>query len=298
MTHALSVLVPVYEFDIRPLARRLAEQRLPVPERGRQVEFLFYDDGSSAAFRQMNEEVQSLRGFRYKELGQNLGRSGIRNLLAREARGRLLLFLDCDAMPPDEDFLLRYLQAADERSVLCGGTAYPARPPEDPKLYLRWHYGRKREQKTAAQRRKNPRLHFHSFHFMAPRNLMLRLPFDESLKQYGHEDTFFAFRLEEEGIPIRHFDNPALHLGLEPAARFLEKTEQGIRNLLQLKKAHPRFSLRLLEAAEGHKNLPLPRALLTPLKKHLLHNRRPSLLAFDLYKLLYLRKCAREKDFF
>ncbi len=298
MTYTLSIVVPVYNFDVRPLMLRLAEQDLPPMASSKDIEFLFYDDCSSTNVLKTNAPLQMLPNLRYKKLSQNLGRSRIRNLLAREARGRLLLFLDCDAMPPDAGFLRRYLEAADEQSVLCGGTAYSRQAPKDPQLLLRWRYGRKREQKPASKRNEKPYLHFHSFNFLVPRHIMLRVPFDESLKKYGHEDTFFAFRLREEGIPLRHFDNPALHLGLEPASRFIQKTEQGIRNLLQLKKARPDFSLRLLEARERWKKLPLPSSLLPILKSHLTHSRRPSLRAFDLYKLLYLRKCEQSKDFF
>ena len=297
MTYALSILVPVYNFDVRPLMQRFAEQDLLSAGGKDCLEFLFYDDCSSTNVSRTNEAGQMLPNLRFKRLSQNLGRSRIRNLLAHEARGRLLLFLDCDAMPQDAGFLSRYLKAADEQSVLCGGTAYSRQAPKDPRLLLRWRYGRKREQKPANRRNEKPYLHFHSFNFLVPRHIMLRVPFDESLKKYGHEDTFFAFRLQEEGIPLRHFDNPALHLGLEPAPRFIQKTEQGIRNLLQLKKTRPDFSLRLLDAEERLKKLPLPQSLLPILKSHLLHSHRPSLRAFDLYKLLFLRKCRQTKDF-
>ncbi len=283
----LSVLIPVFNWDIRPLVRRLLEQEgSAVP-----AEILVYDDGSSAAFRQKNAVVGSWSKVRYVELPDKLGRAGIRNLLAREARGAYLLFLDGDALPPDRFFLQRYLAKAEPDALLCGGTAYASEPPE-PEGYLRWLYGRKREQKPAHVRNAAPCLHFHTFNFLLPRHIALENPFNERLKQYGYEDTFFAYELKKQGIIIKHINNPAIHLGLDPPAVFLKKIRQSIENLLLLKKMYPDFSTRLLKQEKKYRYLPLPLFLLPLLENYLQNQPKPVLAALDIYKWLYLRKCS------
>ncbi len=286
----LSVLIPVFNEDIRPLVRCLQEQEWP-PEL--EWEILVYDDGSLSAFRQMNALVKDWALVRYVELPHNLGRAGIRNRLAKDAKGEYLLFLDGDALPRDRFFLRRYLAKAEPDCLLNGGTLYSENPPRESEKYLRWLYGRKREQKPAHLRMLNPCLHFHTFNFFGPRHIISENPFDEKLKQYGYEDTLFAYELEKRGVAIRHIDNPAIHLGLDPAAVFLKKIKQSIDNLLKLQKTHPDFSTRLLKQEEKFAHLPLPVFLLPVLEKYLSSSSKPSLFALDLYKWLYLRKCLR-----
>ena len=88
--------------------------------------------------------------------------------------------------------------------------------------------GRKR---AAKLRSKDPCRAFSSFQFLATRNILEHVPFDNDLKAYGHEDTVFGLALEQQGIPVIHIDNTLVHDGLEPADEFLDKTRQGLRNL-------------------------------------------------------------------
>ena len=60
------------------------------------------------------------------------------------------------------------------------------------------------------------------------------MKFDESLTQYGHEDTLLGIELSNQGIQIKHIDNPLYHLGIESNEIFLEKTVKGIENLYKL----------------------------------------------------------------
>src|SRR5690606_37579687 len=55
-----------------------------------------------------------------------------------------------------------------------------------------------------------------------------------TIKTYGHEDTVFGERLQEEEIQVIHIDNPVIHTGLETADVFLEKTRQSVENLWKL----------------------------------------------------------------
>ena len=51
--------------------------------------------------------------------------------------------------------------------------------------------------------------------------------FNPLISGYGHEDTLFGFELEQNGIVIRHIDNPVLNAHLDSNTQFLYKTDAG-----------------------------------------------------------------------
>lgn len=71
----LSILIPIYQFDVRPLIIDLLLQagELDIP-----YELLCFDDGSSEDIRALNRELVALPGVIYREMPQNMGRSRIR----------------------------------------------------------------------------------------------------------------------------------------------------------------------------------------------------------------------------
>lgn len=90
----LSILIPVYNYDVRSLVGDLAKQCL---EASIPFEILCYDDHSQEEFDRINQKVIQLEGVTYFRLAKNVGRSMIRNHLAQVARYDHLLFLDCDS---------------------------------------------------------------------------------------------------------------------------------------------------------------------------------------------------------
>ena len=224
----LSILIPAYNHDLTDLVKGLWNQAyvLEIPH-----EILIIDDNSAAGFRSRNRALTSLSHVRYLQLEENVGRSRIRNMLAGKARYESLLFIDADARIMAADFLSRYIGMLGTERVICGGTAYLPDMPGDAAYVLRWYYGRKREERSARERSKDPCRAFSSFQFLATRRILEQVPFDNDLKAYGHEDTVFGLALEQHGIPVLHIDNTLVHDGLEPADEFLDKTRQGLRNL-------------------------------------------------------------------
>ena len=79
----LSILIPVYNFDVRVLVEELHRQALGL---SLPAEILCFDDGSAEQWKTLNREVALLSSVRYKEWPENLGRSRIRNALADAAR--------------------------------------------------------------------------------------------------------------------------------------------------------------------------------------------------------------------
>ncbi len=229
----LSILIPVYNFDVRAFVRQLHEQCLHVSE---DTEILVLDDGSNVSFKEVNRELRDLEKVNYRELEKNLGRSGIRNELVRCAQHENLLILDCDGYCPDELFVQRFLDARDLAPVIYGGRIYPSGEKLKSGEMLHWKYGSRREAVKAAQRSVRPHESFMTNNFLIKKNVYDSVTMDESLTGYGHEDTLFALELKSKGIEIAHIENPLIHIGIEQASVFLNKTRQGIRNLAMLVK--------------------------------------------------------------
>ncbi|NJO91960.1 MAG: glycosyl transferase family 2, partial [Chloroflexia bacterium] len=165
----------------------------------------------------------------YLELQKNIGRSAIRNSFLKYAKFENLLFLDCDTRIQNNNFISNYL--IDNADVICGGRIYSQKPNER-KYLLRWKYGINRECKLADQRILEPYHSFMTNNFIVKHAVFRRTQFDERLKGYGHEDSLFGYHLMKNNFLIKHIDNQTIHDFSENSDEFLEKTQQGIENLL------------------------------------------------------------------
>ncbi|GAB3864884.1 hypothetical protein GCM10028824_03000 [Hymenobacter segetis] len=288
----LSVLIPVFNRAVRELIHSLLTQISDWPG---PVEILLLDDFSSEEFRRLNRPLGNLPGVNYRELPQNVGRAAIRNQLAAVAQHEWLLLLDNDSLLPDNQFLARYTIALGRAAVLIGGTGYESAPPADPTLYLRWHYGQAREARPAAVRQAAPYGQLTINNALIRADIFRRFPLDERLTGYGHEDTKFGVELAAARVAILHLDNPVLHDGLEPAAVFLKKSEQAVRNLAQVYRQDGLGTdSRLLQMALRLRRLglaPAARATLgaaVPGLRRQLLSAAPRLPLLDLLKLYWL----------
>ncbi len=290
----LSILIPSYNHDLTDLVEGLHQQAVQL---GIAFEVLIIDDFSAAGFRNRNKALTGMSHVRYLQLQENIGRARVRNMLAAKAGYENLLFIDADARLLSENYLSTYIGMLGKDRVICGGTVYGKEPPGDPACRLRWEYGRKREARSVSDRSRDPCRAFSSFQFVATRNILREVPFDEDLSSYGHEDTVFGLSLEREKIPVIHVYNPLLHDGLEPAEEFLDKTRQGLRNLKYLagrdQYAGLMAAVRILKKYHGASRMGLD-----PLLKWLygaagawmqkqLKRKNPGLWIFDLYKISY-----------
>ncbi len=230
----ISVLIPTYNYSVVALVSDIEKQCIDAEI---DYEIIVIDDNSNESTKIENRKIQLNKNIIYKELAQNIGRSKIRNLLGEMAKFPTLLFIDCDAGIISDTFIKNYLKE-NNNLVVCGGTMYDSSKPPKDKL-LRWKYGRKYEMKTAKERNIAPNKSFSAFNFLISKDLFLSIKFDESLSKYGHEDSVFGFHLSEKNIKIKHIDNPLQHLGLDNNLSFIEKTKDGISNLIQLQKVLP-----------------------------------------------------------
>lgn len=288
----LSILIPIYNFDVRQLVGDLHQQ---CELAGVGYEIVCFDDGSTTEFKLKNRAIWKLSNLLYQEVPQNMGRSAIRNALGKAARFDQLLFMDCDSRVVSPDFIQKYLSHAAPDRLVYGGRCYADTLPADTALRFHWLYGREREQRTAAERSRAPYHSFMTNNFLIPKNLFLDILFDETLRQYGHEDTLFGMELAKRQVPILHIDNPLEHIGLEPVSVFLAKTEQGIENLVRLTHDGTPINTRLLTAYKHYpKWILFVLKKISPLFKSLitkqLNSKTPFLLLFDLLKLSELSR--------
>ncbi len=286
----LSVLIPTYNQDCSELVEKLTQQGGELEEG---FELIVGDDASSdIRVREALNRLALLPAVRVIHNVSNVGRAKGRNLLAREAVGDVLLFIDSDAMVPPEFSLKRYLDAIREADVVCGGLRHPDVNP-CPQATLRFKYEKEADkQRMAETRNQHPCQQISTFSLMVRKDLFLGILFDEQCTDYGYEDTLFGAELEKRGAKVLHIDNPLIHTGLEPNDVFLDKTERALRTLKRLEPLMARHS-RLLQTVHKLRRCHIAWLvsavfrLLRPLLRRNLLGRNPSLKSFAFYKLGY-----------
>lgn len=238
----ISICIPAYNFDIRPLVKDLHRQGVMLKI---DFEILIVDDASDESFRKMNATLSSRDQIVYHQLNKNTGRSRIRNLCASLASFDWIIFMDCDSQCPDDQYLKRYLEQTVKSShVICGGRTYKTNP-EEKETFLHWFYGKNREVRSAPERSRHPFRSFMTNNFMIRKDLFDRVRFHEDIEGYGHEDTLFGIDLHQHNVALTHIDNPLLHIGLQTDQEFLDKTRHAVTNLVYIYSLeHYRASLR------------------------------------------------------
>ena len=226
----LSICIPVYNTDIRPLAIELHRQSQSFSS---EVELLFIDDASDFTFKEKNRSVGTFCD--YQELPQNIGRSKIRNAFLPFVKGKYILFLDGDSVVFRDDFIEKYLVFLKEHkpNLIVGGREEVSERPARNYL-LRWRYSQSRESKSLEERQKDTKSGFKSNNFLVKKTIFESNTFDESLHHYGHEDTLFGYQLRKKGVECLHIDNPILNSDLVENEAFLHKTNEAISNLVRI----------------------------------------------------------------
>ncbi|HET8884785.1 MAG TPA: glycosyltransferase, partial [Salinimicrobium sp.] len=93
----LSVLIPTYNYNIFPLVEKIHGL---FTRENIGFEIICLDDGSgNEEINKKNHQINAFSNSSFSELEKNIGRSSIRNLLAKKASYDWLLFLDADVIP-------------------------------------------------------------------------------------------------------------------------------------------------------------------------------------------------------
>lgn len=286
---AISVLIPTFNYVCVDLVRSLHQQ---LQRLDADYEIIVADDGSTNHDTVVaNRAIHGMEHCRYVERQQNVGRAAIRNFLASESQFPLLLFIDSDMVVTRDDFMEAYLKEADAQ-VVDGGVQIRGDEQRN-KHNLRFIYEKKSEElHNADARQRNPYRDFHTANFMVHRDVMTAHPFDLRFRHYGYEDVLFGKTMRQNGIVIRHIDNPLSFEVFETNSEFVEKTEEGMRTLHQFQEELRGYNHLLTMAGVLKRGMmsPLIRCwhrLFGPLIRRNLTGNRPCLRLFNVYKLGY-----------
>ncbi len=214
----VSILIPTYDYYIVPLVEEIHSQCI---ELNFKFEILAYDDGSKSKLNSKNKNINTLKYCFFKELPENIGRSGIRNLLGQEAEYEHLLFVDAGTFPKNRNFIKKYITNLGN-NIVTGGMVCLEKPPQKP-YKLRWLYTKNREYKALC-----------SSNFLIKKKVFKANPFDESIKTYGYEDVIFFESLKQKNLLLNQINNPVVHNAGDDANTFIKKVESALSNLVNL----------------------------------------------------------------
>lgn len=298
----LSVCIPVYNYFIQDFVNEIVKQ---CNELNINFELIIFDDNSDTKFASENCKLKSESNIIYHYNQKNAGRSAARNSLAKLAQYENLLFIDCDSMPYKNSYIKDFIKYSDYQ-IVCGGTVYT--PEQNIKgRELRYKYGIKREEVGAAIRNKEPNKSFTTNNFMIKSEIIRKICFNESITKYGHEDTLLGYELEKGAYVIKHIDNPVIHLGVESNKVFMDKTKQSINNLIEIQNninIDNDFlnSIKLIRVFKLLKFTGLAFVLglcgsgiINRIELSICNSNNPSLVKFDIFKLLYYIKIRKSK---
>ncbi len=286
----LSILIPCYNFDIIDLVEsinKLCENSKSIEK----FEILCFEDGSTQCF--SNIRVDKLKSVKYHKLKNNIGRSKIRNMMAKTANYDWLLFIDCDSKIAHASFIKNYIDQIHNikkedytRVVFYGNTVYDEKPPESNQK-LHWKYGTKIESK----RKKNT---FSSHHFLISKKCFTEqnIQFNEEINTYGYEDVLF---IVENKLKPQYIKNPLVHLGVKNTIDYIKDTESAIKNLIKFYKISKKNKkIKIMQTYHIISKLKLTNILATlfqlfkPLILKNMNSKHPSLLLFQIYKIGFL----------
>lgn len=297
----LSICIPIYNQNISIILLDLNNQIAKIKV---EIEIIFIDDASTNISIKNKNKLIEQNNHQYIILEENIGRSKIRNLFLKYTKYDTLLFIDGDSEIIDDLYLEKAINCINKNDdVISFFRVYPTSSPKK-KYQLRWNYGIKSESKI----KKNNNSSFMTCNFLIKREVFDKVKFNETILEYGHEDTLFGFDLLKAGIHIKYIYNPILNADLELNTEFIHKTEIGLNTLFKIKnKLKDREfnnSVKILRVYDNLKNKPLIYTILsnslvlnlsTAVLKKILLLYPKSIYLFNTYKLLYFISIANKK---
>jgi len=226
----LSILIPTYNYNVVPLVLELQKQAESI---GMDYEILVQDDASQQYIIE-NSRISTVKNCSFYVNTKNLGRGKNINLLAEKAKFDYALIMEADALPENENYLNNFIQAVSKSTtVIFGGVQYPKIRPSKEKI-LRWKYGINREAKPLHHRLNHQYDFVFTWNLLLRKDILLKNPFPQFVKEYGYEDVIFIKSLSQNSIPIVHLENLLIHFNDEPSIDFIKKTEKAVDTLYSL----------------------------------------------------------------
>lgn len=290
----LSILIPVYNYNVYPLVLELQKQCIDC---GIAFEILCQDDASQSSLNAFNENVNALSNCSFVSLKKNLAHRENRNSLAEQAKFDYLLFIDGDSIIIHDNFIKKYIDNLQDFDIVYGGRLHPEKCPSEIQK-LRWKYGRFIEDKSAENRKKKPYQSLLFNNTLIKKDCFNKVKFDKDRKKYGHDDTQLSYQLSLLKSKINHIENPVEHGDIDTNSIYLNKTKEALENLISLyeeEKIDIEF-VRLIQLYHFLKRtkLSLPISKLFPLFENLLlknlKGKNPSLFIFNVFRVGFICK--------
>lgn len=226
----LSILVPIYNYNVYPLVVALHKQCTDCEIA---FEILCQDDASNSSVNALNEKVNALSNCSFISLKENVAHRENRNSLANQAKFDYLLFIDGDSIIIHEHYIKKYIVNLLDFDVIYGGRLHPEKCPSNNQK-LRWKYGKYIEDKSAANRKKKPYQSLLFNNTVIKKNCFNKVKFDKNIKKYGHDDTQLSYQLSLLKSKVNHIENPVEHGDIDTNLVYLNKTKESLENLISL----------------------------------------------------------------
>jgi glycosyltransferase involved in cell wall biosynthesis len=288
----LSILIPVYNYNVYPLVAELHKQCSNCEIN---FEILCQDDASQSSLNVFNENVNALSNCNFIALKENLAHRENRNSLAEQAKYDFLLFIDGDSIIIRSDYIKKYIVNLNGFDIVYGGRLHPEKCPSDNQK-LRWKYGKFIEDKSAENRKKKVYESLLFNNTVIKKDCFNKVKFDRNIKKYGHDDTQLSYQLSLLQAKVNHIENSVEHGDIDTNLDYLNKTKDSLENLILLyeeQKIDINF-VRLLELYHFFKITKATRLtskiygiFKKPLLKNLTGN-NPNLFLFNLFRIGYL----------
>ncbi|MFH7014822.1 glycosyltransferase [Flavobacterium sp. FlaQc-47] len=285
----LSILVPVYNYNVFPLVLELKKQADYL-----KIEYeIIVQDDVSQNFISENTEINSLSNCSFSINAKNLGRGKNINLLCYKSKYEYVLIMEADSIPENKSYIKNFIELISKSPiVIFGGVKYPEIPPSIEKV-LRWKYGINREIKSIKHRLKNKYDFVFTWNLLLKKEILLQFPFPEYVTEYGYEDFIFIKNLRLNSVPIIHIENFLIHYNDEESIEFIKKSERAAQNLHDLVQSQKIDSndVKLSKAFALLKSfylLGIVKAIYRMTKKRVINNLRsenPNLYLLDFHKL-------------
>ncbi|MFD0965057.1 glycosyltransferase family 2 protein [Pseudofulvibacter geojedonensis] len=298
----VSILIPTYNYDITALVNNILMQAKGLKEA---YEIIVCDDCSNNNISLLKNKSFCIKNqLVFLENPNNLGRTKTRQILAQKAKYNWLLFLDSDVLPKSNTYLLNYIKhITPELDLIYGGFTYEKQKPE-PDYYLRWYYGKEKEDIEAKLRSKKPYKTIISANILIRKEAFLNVNSHLTDNRYGY-DNYFSIQLKQHNYKVLHINNEVFHLGLEKNEVYLKKKEQAaetIYHLYQLNKFKDPHINGLLHSFLTLKKYHLKNIylflfkLVKPIFTKNLLSKTPSILILNLYRLGYFCSLTKQKN--
>lgn len=260
---AITVLVPCYKDDPRPLLRALGGCADAV-----HAHVIVFDDGSGDCVLS-SDTKRTLEAYpgpaTLVTSFENVGRAQARNRLLSYAQTSWVLLLDADMLPDDHLFIARYLDALAHMrtpSLVAGGFSLK-RVKALPRQTLHALQSAASECLPAETRAAEPGRYVFTSNILVHRDILDQVPFDPGFTGWGWEDVDWGLRVAES-FNVQHIENTATHLGLDTDRDLIRKYETSGANFARMAASHPEAAstMPLFKAARmlaklGPLNLPL-----------------------------------------